>query len=102
MEAYSAGSAGNPDWGAARIITSYKTPDDAISPQLRTWAARRGKEEVELHQARAKIRQGRTLLATTDDAAAGAVADGALPAGGPPKPRPKKGARNGLEAPAQQ
>ncbi len=73
VEAYSAGSAGTPDWGAARIITAYKTPDDAISPQLRTWAARRGKEEVELHQAREKIRQGRRLLATTDDAAAGAV-----------------------------
>lgn len=56
VEAYSAGSAGTPDWGAARIITAYKTPDDAISPQLRTWAARRGKEEVELHQAREKIR----------------------------------------------
>ena len=102
VEAYSAGSAGAPDWGAARIITAYKTPDDAISPQLRTWAARRGKEEVELHQAREKIRQGRRLVVSTEDAAAGAVADGALPSGGQPKPKPKKGPKKGLEAPVQQ
>ena len=43
VDAYSSGSPSNPDWQTARIITSYKGPDDAIAPSLRTWAARRNK-----------------------------------------------------------
>lgn len=45
VDAYASGSSGAPDWGAARIISGYKGPDDAVSPTLRSWAAKKGKEE---------------------------------------------------------
>lgn len=94
VDAYSAG--GTPDWGAARIITGYKGPDDVVSPQLRTWAARKGKEEVELAQARAKMRDGKRGLVAED------AADSPF-TGARPKPTPKnKGRGKGLEAPAGQ
>ena len=103
VDAYSAGSSASPDWGAARIISGYRGPDDAVSPTLRSWAARKGKEEVELAQARAKIRETRKGLLTTEDSAADAVASGSLPGGGAPKPNPKrKGRGKGLEPPPQQ
>ena len=54
VDAYSAGPI--PDWGSAKVMTLYKSPEDAISPQLRTWAARKNKEEMELAQSRAKFR----------------------------------------------
>eukprot|EP00438_Fugacium_kawagutii_P022866 Skav226462 [mRNA] locus=scaffold1781:97140:98588:+ [translate_table: standard] len=99
VDAYSAGS--TPDWGAARIITGYRGPDDAVSPQLRTWAARKGKEEVELAQARAKMKDGKRGLVAEE--AAEALADGSLPSGSRAKPAPKsKGRGKGLEAPAGQ
>lgn len=99
VDAYSVG--GTPDWGAARILTGYRGPDDIVSPQLRTWAARKGKEEVELAQARAKMRDGKRGLVAED--AAEAVADGALPGGSKTKPGPKsKGRGKGLEPPAGQ
>ena len=85
------------------IISGYRGPDDAVSPTLRSWAARKGKEEVELAQARAKIRETRKGLLTTEDSAADAVASGSLPGGGAPKPNPKKKGRGkGLEPPPQQ
>lgn len=72
-----------------------------VSPQLRTWAARKGKEEVELAQARAKMRDGKRGLLAED--AAEAIADGALPSGSKAKAAPKnKGRGKGLEAPAGQ
>eukprot|EP00434_Breviolum_minutum_P037676 symbB.v1.2.033418.t1/scaffold4147.1/size43859/1 len=77
VDAFSAGSSASPDWGAAKIITNYRGPEDVVSPQLRQWAARKGKEEVELHAARTKIRDARKL-ATSEEA--GAIADGSLPA----------------------
>ena len=52
VDAFSAGSSASPDWGAAKIITNYRGVEDVVSPQLRQWAARKGKEEVELHAAR--------------------------------------------------
>ena len=103
VDAYSAGSAASPDWGAARIISGYRGPDDAVSPTLRSWAARKGKEEVELAQARAKIRETRKGLLTIEDSAADAVASGSLPGGGAPKPNAKKKGRGkGLDPPPQQ
>eukprot|EP00438_Fugacium_kawagutii_P003619 Skav206460 [mRNA] locus=scaffold2468:15414:16719:- [translate_table: standard] len=39
VDAYSAGSKGNPDWAAAKYITNYKGPEDAVSPRLLTWAS---------------------------------------------------------------
>ena len=48
VDAFNAGTSASPDWGAARIITGYRGPEDIVSPQLRQWAARKGKEEVDL------------------------------------------------------
>lgn len=100
VDAYASGTSGAPDWGAARIISGYKGPDDAVSPTLRTWAAKKGKEEVELAQARTKIREAKKGLLGIEEAAATAVADGVLPAGAGPKPKPKRGRGKGLEPPA--
>ena len=50
-------------------------------PSLRSWAARKGKEEVELAAARTKIREYKKLAVPMDEAA-GAVADGSMAAGG--------------------
>ncbi|CAE6957111.1 CACNA1H, partial [Symbiodinium sp. CCMP2456] len=62
VDAYAAGGASAPDWGAARYITNIRGPEDIVAPQLRAWAAKRGKEEVELANARAKIKDHRRLL----------------------------------------
>lgn len=50
VDAYAAGSS-TPDWGNAKLFTGYVGPEDLVMPRLKTWAARHGKEEVELHQA---------------------------------------------------
>lgn len=62
-------------------------------PQLKTWAARRGKEEVELMK---ELRKSGGPM----EEAAQAVADGSVAAGGP-KPKPARRPRGkGLEPPA--
>ena len=100
VDAYSAGPI--PDWHSAKVMTLYRSPEDAISPQLRSWAARRNKEELDLAQTRAKVREGRRGLLSPEESGAAAIADGALPAAGPkPKPRPR-GRGKGLEAPPAQ
>lgn len=55
VDAYSAGSSGAPDWGNAKLFAGYTGSEDVVMPQLKTWAARRGKEEVELYQARHRL-----------------------------------------------
>ena len=97
VDAFSAGSSSSPDWGAAKIITGYKGPEDVVSPTLRQWAARRGKDEIELHQARAKMRDARKSL--VDEATA--VSDGSLPSAATPKKK-GKGRGRGLTRPAQE
>ena len=62
VEAYASGSPGQPDWHCARVITSYRGPDEAIAPGLRSWAAKKNKEETELAQTRAKFREHRKGL----------------------------------------
>ena len=81
VDAYNSGSSSAPDWGAARIMSGYQGPEDLVSPTLRSWAAKKGKEEVELANARAKMREAKKLQVPTEDAA-GAIADGSLPSGG--------------------
>ena len=89
--------------GQARVITGYKGAEDAISPALRSWAARRSKEEVDLAASRARVRDHRRGLQVSpavEDAAANAVADGVLPsAGQKAKAKPGKGRGRGLAAP---
>ena len=84
--------------GAARIMSGYQGPEDLVSPTLRSWAAKKGKEEVELAAARAKIRDYKKISTPTDEAAA-AVSDGNLPAGGVPA-KPKRKAKARLAPPA--
>lgn len=96
VDAYSVGPI--PDWGAAKVMTLYRSPEDAISPQLRSWAARKNKEELELFQSRAKYREGRKGL-VVEEASASAVADGSLPGAAKAKAKAKKGGGKGLEAP---
>lgn len=98
VDAYNSGSAASPDWGAARIMSGYQGPEDLVSPTLRSWAAKKGKEEVELAAARAKIRDYKKISTPTDEAAA-AVSDGNLPAGGVPA-KPKRKAKARLAPPA--
>ena len=103
VDAYSAGSPGNPDWSNTRVITGYKGAEDAISPALRTWAARRSKEEVDLAVSRARVRdhrRGLQIPTVVEEASANAVADGVLPnAGQKAKAKPGKGRGRGLTAP---
>ena len=50
VDAYAQGGSASPDWGNAKLFTGYVGPDDLVMPQLKSWAARKGKEEVELFQ----------------------------------------------------
>ena len=83
VDAYHLG-ADKQDWGNSKLFTEVRSADNLVSPALKTWAARKGKEEVELQKAR---RQAKELMrpgggAYALEAAAGAVAGGALPDGG--------------------
>ena len=98
VEAYASGT-GAPDWSNAKLYTCHTGPDDLVSPQLRSWAARRGKEEVELATARARMRELKKLPAAVEDSAV-AAADGALPGAQPS--RRGRGRGRGLEAPKAQ
>ena len=98
VDAYAQGSSSSPDWGNARLFTGYVGPDDLIMPQLKSWAARKGKEEVELFQARNRMRDLRRTSSAAEEAA-GAAADGNVPAGGNPKPK-RRARGKGLEPPA--
>ena len=100
VDAYSGGSGSAPDWGNAKLFTGYAGPDDLVMPQLKTWAARRGKEEVELFHARNKMKELRRGAPAVEEAAA-AAADGSLPAGSAPKNRAPRRRGKGLEPPAQ-
>ena len=96
VDAFSAGPRGNPDWGSAKIMTNYRGPEDAVSPQLKTWASKKGKEEADLASARVKMKEARRGVSTEE---ARAVADGALPSGKAGGKGTKRGGR-GLAPPA--
>ena len=66
VEAYSSAFNGVPDWSHAKLFTGIVSSDDIVSSELRSWAARRGKEEVELVAARSKMKDMRKLLAGSD------------------------------------
>ena len=98
VDAYAQGGSASPDWGNAKLFTGYVGPDDLVMPQLKSWAARKGKEEVELFQARNRMKELRKRSASTEEAAV-AAADGSLPAGGNPKPK-RRARGKGLEPPS--
>ena len=47
VDAYSGAAGASPDWMNAKVFTGYQSSEDVVAPQLKTWAARRGKEELE-------------------------------------------------------
>ena len=83
VDAYSNPS--RPSWENAKIYAGQGGPDDIISPSFRTYAAKRNKDELELLQARQKVRELRNSPLTQVDEGDGSEA---LPK--PPKPAPKK------------
>ena len=79
-----------PSWENAKIWTGEGSPEDCASPAFKSFAARKNKEEVELHQARQKARElrGAPLLVQEQPGGAGGGAGGGR--GKQPK-GPKKG-----------
>ncbi|CAE7494575.1 unnamed protein product, partial [Symbiodinium sp. CCMP2456] len=45
VDAYSGAAGSSPDWGNAKIFTCYQSPEDVVAPQLKSWAARKGKAQ---------------------------------------------------------
>ena len=69
VEAFSTGSSSVPEWwGHAKLFTGSHSPDDLVSRGLRAWAAKKGREEVELMTARQKMRDARRGLPVDADA----------------------------------
>ena len=82
-----------PSWENAKIFTGQGTADDVVSPTFRTYAVRKNKDELELLQARQKVRElrGSPAITASDDVTGDGVND-ALP----PKPRkPPRGRGRG-------
>ena len=80
-----------PSWENAKLFTGQGTPEDIVSPTFKTYAAKKNKDELELLQARQKVRELRTTHAPQTDEVE--VGDG-LP-GKPNKPPKKKGGGKG-------
>lgn len=78
VDAYAVGGSAAPDWGNAKLFTGYVGPEDLVMPQLKTRAARKSKEEVELHQARNRVKELLKKPASATEESALAIADGAL------------------------
>ena len=80
-----------PSWENAKIFTGMGSPEDIVSPTFRTYAAKKNKDELELLQARQKVRELRVGHGG-DDADVG----DALPSRTPKGPKAKaKGAGKG-------
>lgn len=84
---------GRPSWENAKIYAGQGGVDDVISPSFRTYAAKKNKDELELMQARQKVRELRNAPLNQADEGDGSDA---LPK--PSKPMPK---RRGKGAQAQ-
>ena len=52
-----------PSWENAKLFTGQGTPEDIVSPTFKTYAAKKNKDELELLQARQKVRELRTTHA---------------------------------------
>ena len=57
VDASQAGGHSNPDWSNAKIFAGHQGREDLVMPSLKSWAARRGREEAEIFQARNKMRE---------------------------------------------
>ena len=94
VDAYQAGNS-SPDWANAKIFSGHQGPEDLVMPSLKTWAARRGREEAEIFNARTKMRElrrgGAPAGAVADDVGDGSTLE--PPGGGGPVRRPPRGGR---------
>lgn len=81
-----------PSWENAKIFTGQGTPEDIVSPSFRTYAVKRNKEELELLQARQKVRELRGAPVVALDE--GQDASSALPKK-PARPKSKGKGRGG-------
>ena len=100
VEAFANSAGGAPQWDHARLYTGHVTADDLVCPDLRTWAAKRGKEEVELQQARAKLKEAKRLglgQAGSEET----VEENPPGSSGPGRGRGRGRSAKGLEAPAR-
>lgn len=73
-----------PSWENAKLFTGQASPEDIVSPVFRTYAVKRNKEELELLQARQKVRELRGAPAVSAEEAA-------LPKKPPYRAKNKKG-----------
>lgn len=55
VDAYT--NASKPSWENAKLFTGQGAPEDIIAPVFRTYAAKKNKEELELLQARQRVRE---------------------------------------------
>lgn len=81
-----------PSWENAKIFAGQGSPEDIASPSFRSYAAKRNKDELELLQARQKVRELRGSPAIAIEE--GDPSD-ALPPKPTPKPKKKGGGRGG-------
>ncbi|CAE7317147.1 unnamed protein product [Symbiodinium sp. CCMP2592] len=76
-----------PSWEHAKVFQGQGSPEDIVSPVFRSYAIKKNKEELELLQARLKVRELRGApLATADDT--GAEGSESQPSKTKPVPRP--------------
>ena len=91
VDAYSNPS--RPSWENAKIFAGQGPPEDIVSPTFRNYATRKNKEELELLQARQKVRELRGAPAIAQEEGDAAES---LPTKPVPKPNPKrKGGKGG-------
>ena len=93
---------GRPCWDSAKLYSGQSLAEDGVSPALRTFVAKKAREESEIIHARAKARELRgpgTAGAQAEAAVDGAEASGGLPARGRGRGR---GGGRGRTLPASQ
>ena len=90
VDAYSHPS--RPSWENAKIFAGQGSPEDIVSPSFRSYAAKRNKDELELLQARQKVRELRGSPALPIEEG---DPNDALPPKPNPKPKKNKGGGRG-------
>ena len=80
-----------PSWENAKIFAGQGSPEDIVSPTFRTYAAKKNKDELELLQARQKVRELRgSPVVAVDDGEHGDALPVKPPKGPKAKVRPGK------------
>ena len=90
VDAYSNPS--RPSWENAKIFAGQGAPEDIVSPTFRTYAQKKNKEELELMQARQKVRELRGAPAISQEEV---DPTDALPTKPTPKAGPKRKGQKG-------